>query len=175
MRRWKAPIKIRHTGTTAAGEPVWAMRLKDDATVQVEITKIQLYVSFDGTVATTHAAYTIERYDTFTMTGGVQIVPSPVAKAGTAIQVTDVRDILAGTGLVDTSVANIEELAIVGLPRSATGHGQMFEFGPQFCYLRNLGNVQQGQGLAIVLDNTAVVGDGLNGYVEWEETEVGRA
>ena len=168
MNKFRAPVKIRHTGTTAAGEPVWAMSLKDASDRIVHVTRVYLMISFDGTAATSTSAWVLERFDTAIMTGGVSMTPTAVSSGAGAAHVADVRDILAGTGLTDTGVANLEELAIFGIPRTPTGQAAIFDM-KDVCYLRNLGGDLDGEGLSITLDDTAVVGDGLRGYVEWEE------
>jgi len=170
--RFFAPIKIRHTGTTAAGEPVWAMRLKDDSSRYVQITRVYIVASFDGTAAATTSAWVLERYDTATMTGGVAITPSGYSSSVPATHVTDVRDILAGTGLTDTSVVNLEELAIIGCPRGATGGSVLWDI-KDLCTLRNAHGAKNGEGLSVTLDDTAVIGDGLRGFIEWTEHEAG--
>jgi len=169
MRVYRAPIKIRHTGTTSADEPVWQMRLKDDANVIVHVTKMYIVVSFDGTAAATTSSYVVEKFDTATMTGGVAITAAKKTENTLATEVTDIRDILAGTGLTDTSVNLLGELANIGCPRGATGQAVPYVF-TNLCYLQNRGDVVQGEGLAITLDDTAVIGDALRGFVEWTET-----
>jgi len=172
MNRFKAPIKIRHTGATGADEPVWQMRLKDDSSRIVWVRRIFVVVAFDGTAAATTSSYVIERFDTATMTGGAAITAQPTVSGATATHITDIRDVVVGTGLTDTSVVNLQELVNIGCPRGATGGSVAFNL-TDVCYLRNLGDVKQGEGLAITLDETSVIGDSLRGYVEWEEVEAG--
>ena len=169
MRIFKAPVKIRHTGTPAAGEPVWAMRLKDAATVIAHITRVYLVISFDGTAATSHASYTLQRNDTATMTGGAAITAVGMTTGQPATEMTDIRDDFDGSGLTDTGVVNKEEILNFGLPRTPTGKSQVYDI-KDVCYLKYLDGALNSQGFAIVLDNTGVVGDGLHGFVEWEET-----
>jgi len=81
---------------------------------------------------------------------------------------TDIRDDFDGAGLTDTSVANKEERANIGLPRSVTSVSRLYEF-TDLTMLQKVDGLNQGQGFAIVVDNTGVVGDGLHGYILWEE------
>jgi hypothetical protein len=170
MRTYQAPIKIRHTGTPAAGEPVWSMRLKDDATVLVKITKMYIVVGFDGTAAATSSSYVIEKHDTATATGGAEITVMKMLENQPATEVTDVRDDYDGSGLTDTSFNLLGEIVNIGCPRGITGGFVVYNL-KNVAYLQNRGDVVQGEGLSITTDEAGVIGDTLRGYVEWTETK----
>ena len=168
MNTYKATVKIRQTGTTSAAEPVWAMRLLAGSSRLVHVTRVYLVVSFDGAVATSTSSYTIERFDSFTFTGGTAITSAALTSGARATDMTDIR--FLDTGLTDTDVANIQELVNVGNQRGVHGH-TVFDL-TDVCYLRNILGTRLGEGLAIVLNETAVIGDALRGYVEWTETDI---
>jgi len=171
MNRYKATIKVRQTGTTAAAEPVWAMRLLAGSSRLVHVTRMYVAVSFDGTAAATTSSYTVERYDDATMTGGTGITSAAVG-TGVGVRATDMTDIrFLDTGLTDTGIANVQELANIGCPRGTTGTSVLWDL-TDLCYLSNILGTRLGEGLAIVLNEAAVVGDALRGFVEWTETDI---
>lgn len=164
MNVYSAPIKIRQTSTTAAAEPVWAMRLNTTSTRIATIRKIYISVSFDGTAAATTSSYSIERYDSMTFTGGTAITVASADSGNITSDMTDVR--FLDTGLTDTDVANIIEFGNIGCPRGATSQAVPFVFMKPMI-------LRRGEGLQITLDEAAVIGDALRGYVEWSEINTG--
>lgn len=168
MNVFKAPVKIRHTGTPAATTSFWSMRLKDASSRLIEITRAYLVMTFDGTAATSDASYTLVRYDSATATGGATIDAVGYGSKQTATHMTDIRDDFDGSGLTLTGIDNHRELVNIGLPRTPTGQVQVYDI-KDICTLEYLDGSSQGFG--IYVDNTGVIGDGLYGFIEWKETE----
>jgi len=164
MNVFSAAINVRQTGTTSADEPVWAARHSATSTKLITITKIYCAVSFDGTAAASTSRYSIERFQAATHTGGTAITAALKGSGQAATQMTDIR--FLDTGLTDTSVTLLGEFAIIGCPRGATGQSV------PFVLMRPI-VLNPGEGLQITLQAAAVIGDGLGGYVEWDEQNQG--
>lgn len=160
MNVFSLPIKIDHSAAESGNEVVWAMRLKTDASHIVKLLKIFISVSHDPTTgAATTSAWAVEKFNAATYTSGTAITPAKKDEGQTATDVSDAR--FLDTGLTDPGVAILANYGYIGIPR---GPGQAIPF-----ILTNFANLQPGEGLHIAVDSATVIGDGLIGYVEWQE------
>ena len=160
MNVFSLPIEIRHTAIESGGEVVWAMRLQASPSHIAKILKLYVNVSFDGSAATSTSAWQVEKFNTAAYTGGTAITVAKKEEAQPATDVTDAR--FLDTGLTVGSAAVLAVYAHIGIPRSATAQAVPF-------ILTNFANLQPGEGIQISVDNATVIGDGLTGYIEWQE------
>jgi hypothetical protein len=174
LRSFSLPVNILQSAATAAASLVWAMRNTDPYRAAY-IRRAVLNVMFNGTAAATSSAYQFVRFRTATPTTGTALVPIPVngqgASPAIASIVGDAR--FLDTGLAIVGVTFDASFGSMGNPRSVTGTVTQ--------YPRDFGDGQDdlfvlppGDGLGIILGATAVVGDGIQGHVDWYEREQGR-
>lgn len=164
MAIYTAPIFMRYTGTTAANSTVWSLRV--GASRPISIRRIVLISTFDGTGAASTARHEIRRIRTATPSGGTTVVAVPKLVSSGASTAVDIRQDTAGGALTVTSVAFDDPIAVVGsLGRGATGGSAVFNV--DFSASPIVLDVNDG----IVIRNSivAVVGDGIAGFIEWEE------
>jgi hypothetical protein len=158
------PVSIRQSANTAANATVWAMRVDPGASKSVFIERIYLSASFDAGTPIGRALlrYSIGGFGSATPTGGTSLSVISLDSANPASVVTDAR--LLDTGLT-TSGVNFQSPAFgVGVP-ACDGSVVPFDFTGAI-------RLQPGQGLYIRLFTAAVIGLGLNGYVQWKERSI---
>lgn len=162
------PINIRQTAATAAAATVWAMRYVTGALV-VKLKKIRLSIGFDGTAAAgTSLGYQLMRFSAATPTAGtaITVIKKRTAYAGSVV--TDAR--FLDTGLTVAGVVFETAFDINKIPASVTGVTQtMFIDFVEPANRFGEFDLASGEGLAIQLERTAIVGQTLDGYVEWVE------
>lgn len=164
MAIYTAPIFMRYTGTTAADSTVWALRV--GASVPINVRRIVLFSTFDGTGAASTARHQIRRFRTATPSGGSAVVAVPKLVSSGASSVADIRQDTTGAALTVTSVTFDDPIAVVGaLGRGATGGSAVvnIDFSASPIVL------DVNDGICIRNSVTAVVGDGIAGFIEWEE------
>lgn len=161
------PVNIRQSAATAANATVWAMR--NGATKVMSIRRLRLAMMFDGTAAaTTTLKYTIQRFSAATPTAGTALTVIKKRSSYGASTVADAR--FLDTGLTTTSVTFETDAHILALPISVTSGNAFYDI--QFGRANEpYGDFELAvnEGLCIRLLNTAVVGQGLVGGVEWDE------
>jgi hypothetical protein len=162
----------RFTGAVTAGA-IFAMRNQVAASNNkvLAIHKIHFRLAFAGTLAASSQIFTLRRFNTATHGGGVAIsLPAGAVKN----HVNMPNSILLDARYADITTTNpLTEAGVVYEP--------VFE---SFCNPRNNGAAVEhtwtaaladqfflhpGEGLAISITQTAVVGDILVGSVEWDE------
>lgn len=165
---YMAPVSMRFTGTTASGSSVWSIRA--GASLSVYIRRIFLAAAFDGTAAATSAFYELHRFGTATPSGGTAgtVIKKDNLYGGSTL--ADFRQSATGGALTVTSVVFETALASLVNPRGATGGSCVmnvdFTTSPES---RPFLVLAPNEGLAIQIAATAVVGDGLAGFIEWDE------
>lgn len=161
------PIRVRQTATTAAASTVWAMR-NVSGPLTVYIRKIKGAIIFDGTAATNTIGYDFMRFTTATPSSGTALTVIKKRTAYASSNVTDAR--FVDTGLTVTSIVFETPFAQALTPISVTSMVRPFEIDFTENGIRQSGfELASGQGLAIQLTATAVVGLAINGWVEWDE------
>lgn len=167
-RAFLLPILVRQTGATAAASTVWAAR-NVAGPQTVYIRRIRGAVTFDGTAAAaTTIGYDFMRFSVATPTGGTALTPIKKRSAYAASNVSDAR--FLDTGLTVAGVTFETPFARVQAPISVTSMIRPFEI--DFSYLGDRGapfELASGEGLAIQLTATAVIGLGISGWVEYDE------
>ncbi len=161
------PVNIRASAATAAAT-IWAMR--NGTTRNIFIRRAHLMTAFDGTPAASLAQYTLRRFSAATPTGGGSILTS-IAKKRTSMPSSTIIDArFVDTGLTVAGVSFDAPGISFGAPRQngACGDFQMnFDVGGDEnfdCLV-----LAPSEGLAIQTLVTAVIGDGLIGYIEFDE------
>lgn len=161
------PINIRQTAATAANATVWTMR--NGGSKKVFIRRILLAMLFDGSAAAaTTLKYLLARFSAATPTGGTALTVVKMQTTFASSTLADAR--FLDTGLTTTGVTFETEWATIGLPASVTS-------GSLFWNMPFIGSneakepfvLNPNEGLAIRLQNAAVIGLGLTGSVHWDE------
>lgn len=160
---YSLPIQIRQSAGTAASKIVWAMR--NDAASQkiVTVERIFLQMGFDaGTpLGRSLQRYSLRRFTTAAPTGGTAINPVPMDTQSPATVITDAR--FLDTGLTNGNlVLSGDSIAVIGCPAS---DGSTVPYERKDIPIK----LAAGEGLAIVLEVAAVVGQDLTGEVIWAE------
>lgn len=159
------PIQVRQTAATSAASTIWAMR--NSTTISVYIKKIVVNTSFDGTPAASTGAYNFLRFNTATPTTGTALTVVKKSNSYGASNVTDAR--FLDTGLSVTSVVFETSFMQVGVARQ-NGSTQVMQSIFDLSGYRNQPFIlAPSEGLCIQLNVTAVIGDSIAGYVEWDE------
>lgn len=159
------PINVRATAATAACT-IWAMR--NGTTKTMYIRRIHLMTSFDGTAAASTAQYGLKRFSAATPSGGTAIAAIKKRSNMPTSSLADAR--FADTGLTVTSVVFETAMLQFGAPRQngASGDFQMnFDIGGDENY--DCVILAPNEGLAIQTLNAAVIGDNIQGYLEYDE------
>lgn len=180
IRSYTLPIQVRQTATTAAGALVWAMRNLGVPGRVIYLRRLAVNVLFDGTGAASQSSYQPVRFRGATPTGGVALTPFKPnfedATLGAASVVTDAR--VLDTGLTVAGVTF--DGGATQIP--AASFGCQRGSGPSAQYLldypgydatgfncREPVRLKLGDGLALALGQVAVIGDGIQGLIEWDE------
>ena len=163
-----APVNIRQTAATAAPATVWSMRNPTSSTKVAYIRRIFVVMAFDGIAAASTARYDFMRFSAATPTGGTAITPIKKRNADAGTAVTDLR--FVDTGLTVAGVTFETAFATVSLPLALTGGVQAFDMnfekpGERYSTF----DLVAGEGLAVQLNVTAVAGQSLVGFAEWDE------
>lgn len=174
QRSFSLPVNIRQSAATTAGNVVWAMRNLSQYRA-LWVRRIDLNAMFDGAPATSTSVYRLLRFTTATPTAGTAITPVPINTRGAspapASIVTDAR--FLDTGLTQGAMAYPEDaFALVGAPRAVGAVAFLNREWGDFNETRRL-VVPPGEGIAIRLGLDAVVGDTLQGNIEWFEHDQG--
>jgi hypothetical protein len=163
-------VLIRQTAATAATANQWQMFNSSTATL-VRIRAIRLVFIFDGTSPGAQGRnYHIFRTSGVAPTAGTAILPTKKRTADAA-SVCDVR--FLDTGLTVTgNTRNGDEMFRMNLTLDATGRYQAFFFPREFPLRRLTSAIElrPGEGLGIFNTDATVIGQGICGYVEWDET-----
>lgn len=159
---YSAPIAIRQSAATASGGTVWAMRNPLASTKIVLIEVINLLISFDaGTpLGRSLQRYDMVRFSAATPTGGTSVAVVSADSAASSSAVTDAR--FLDTGLTTSGISFGTAFCTIGVPASDGSN----------CAYRRTGvpiRLAAGEGLAIRLNGSAVVGQGLTGEIAWSE------
>lgn len=162
----------RFTGLVTAGA-IFAMRNQVSASNNkvLAIHKVHLRFAFAGTAAATTQLVTLRRFSTATHSGGNALtLPTDAVKNHSNMPnsiLLDARyaDITGTAPLTETSVVYESSFDRFSLPRNVAAsveHTWNAEVGDAIF-------IHPGEGLAISVVNTAVVGDTIVGNVEWDE------
>lgn len=170
VRGYQLPIFIRQTAASIAGVVVWSMRNLGPGTQRrpLYLRRFQVNVMFDGTPAASQAQYQLKRFRTATPTAGTAVT---VVKQNTddgATVVTDAR--FLDTGLTVAGVVSDAPIMTMGGPRAlgSTWYGREW---PGMLSAQGSGAliIKPDDGLLIDLGQAAVIGDGIQGWMEWDE------
>lgn len=159
------PIGIRASAATAAAT-LWAMR--NGTSKYIYIRRIHIMSSFDGTAAASSAQLALKRFTAATPSGGGALTPLKKRSTFPASSLLDAR--FVDTGLTVAGVSFEAAMIQFGGPRQngASGDFQMnFDVGGDENYDSIV--LAPSEGLAIQSLNTAVIGDMIQGYIEWDE------
>src|SRR5215831_6121367 len=144
FRAYSLPIAIRQTAATAANAVPWAMLLPSTARRAIVMRRLIANVMFDGTAAASQSAYQLKRFRSTTPSGGTALTPIP-------------------HNLLDKGATGVSNASVVTASFLDTGltvaSGRALTIDP-------------GDGLCLALGVVAVVGDGIQGWVSWDEAIV---
>lgn len=164
------PVNIRQTATTAANALVWAKRNKSPNKA-IYLRRVTLNAVFDGVAAVSTSAYQLVRISGADPSAGTNLTVLGVNTGGAtpAIASSVTYAQFLDTGLTVAGVTIGAPFGVVGAPRAPGSIAQLpIEWGePNDARSRFL--LLPGEGLGIQLGATAVVGDGLQGGIEWFE------
>lgn len=168
IRGYMLPIAFRQSAATAADSTIWAMR-NLGANRTLYIRRLVLAVSFDGTAAATTSQYEVRRFRDATPTGGTALAVVKKNTTETASAVTDAR--FVDTGLTVAGVTFDAPSITAGAPRQVAAVGQFVHEWPGMAAGQSSGAfiVTGLDGLCIRNGVTAVVGDAVRGWIEWDE------
>lgn len=163
--RYSTAFSLQQAAATAANATVFAMRNAAASTRTVIIERIICRMGFNAAnpVTRTQQTYIFQRFSAATPTGGTALTAGRADSSDAASQVTDVR--FLATGLTTTGVtfdtANLASMACdttqgINNERSLLLPPSVIRLAP-------------GEGLAIRLGVTAVVGQALNCVIFWRE------
>lgn len=169
IRGYQLPIAVRQTAATAAAACVWAMRNLGIPNRPIALRRLAVNVMFDGTPAASQSQYQLARFRTVTPSLGTALTVVKQNTDDAASVVTDAR--FLDTGLTIAGVAFDTAAMSMGAPR---------QVGAGCQYVREWPGIMDGQGsgafiikptdgLCILLGATAVIGDGIQGAIEWDE------
>lgn len=160
-------IHQRLSAALVAGATIWSMR--NGTNFLISIRRILLTLGFSGAAATSTSAYQLYRFSGATPTGGNALT---VAKRNSAYPPTSIIDARFNYA-ASLGVAGVifeTAFAATGVQRQLAAT-QLFDldysdvFGGDRINLR----LAPGEGLAIKIDNTGVIGDTIGGIVDWNE------
>lgn len=176
VRGYNLPILIRQTATTAANAVVWAVFNPAGSRRTLYLRRITGNALCDVVAAVaTQSNYGIRRFRSATPSGGSALTPVPhhsgdLSPSGAAIvSVASARQL--DTGLTVAGIVTDPPFAQFGCPRApgASGYFDFSWYPIDTGEGRDAFSVVQGDGVAITLDLVAVVGDGIQGTVVWDE------
>lgn len=161
------PVNIRQTAATVANSTVWTMR--NGASKKMFLRRILLQILFDGTAAAaTTLKYMLARFSAATPTGGTALTAVKMQSTFPATTLADAR--FLDTGLTTTGITFETEWATLAIPASVTN-------GVVHVPIPFIGSneakepfvLAPNEGLAIRLQNAAVIGQGISGSIHWDE------
>lgn len=162
INNFSAPVGIRQTARTAAGNAVWAMTSAPIATAEnVLIHEITLLIGYcSTTINNSLIGYSLTKFSNATPTGGTAIIASPQDTNNAATVITDIR--FLDTGLTTTGIIRGAPIAHITLP---TTNGATNMYRRTFTSI----SLDPGEGLLIDLFLTAEIGLVLSGEIIWSE------
>jgi hypothetical protein len=161
----------RFTGLVTAGT-IFALR--NASTRHCRITRVVLYTGFAGTTAATAQILQLKRFSAATPSGGTAITLAAGAVRHRNIMrdaiLADARyaDITGTAPLTVTNVVFEPSMGSVSFPRSSGGGIT----GLEFIWTKDNAegfHLADDEGFALVTTQTAVVGDLITGYVEFDQ------
>ncbi len=164
-------VKVRQSATTGAGVVVWGL-YNSSSTKIVHIRRMLLEAYFDGTGAVTVMEYEIGKMTGITtFSGGTVVTPSHKITSQSGAQVSSAR--VLDTGVTTTGGTFQGQCMVIAAPRntlSATAYSPVVVFPIQMN--NNDGVVMQlvqNEALVIRQLTTSVVGDRIQGFVDFSE------
>lgn len=155
----------RLTAGIASGSLIWAMRY--NGSLKLRVKSGFLLASFDGTAAATTQEYQLVRFSAANTTGGTQLQPVRSDTTG-ALPTVDARfNYAAALGVAGVTIET-EFAAEWGVQRQVSANQNMPLPGRATSYSGFM-DLRPGEGLAIRLGVTAVIGDSLGGHLELHE------
>lgn len=183
IRGFSLPIAVRQTATTAAAAVVWAMLNPLTSKKPLYLRRLFVNVMFDGTPAASQSQYLVKRFRGTTIIDGTALTPQShnrLDKGALGVnQVSAVTAAFLDTGLTLAGIT-FDGAGIVGAP-AVFGNARQVAAGAQYAMDydamdsgsgfsgRGAFCLDIGDGVALVLGQTAVVGDGIQGYASWDE------
>jgi hypothetical protein len=164
---YSLPVNIRQTAASAANSTVWTMR--NGASKKMFFRRILLEILFDGTASAGNTLkYMLARFTAATPTGGTSLTPVKMQTTFAASTLADAR--FLDTGLTTTGITFETEWATLAIPASVTAQSLFFN-------LPFIGSneakepfvLNPNEGLAIRLQNAAIIGLGIVGSIHWDE------
>jgi len=178
FRAYSLPIAIRQTAATAANAVPWAMLLPSTARRAIVMRRLIANVMFDGTAAASQSAYQLKRFRSTTPSGGTALTPIPhnlLDKGATGVSnASVVTASFLDTGLTVAGIAVDGPIMSLGGARQVSStafYDIAFETLETGASGRAL-TIDPGDGLCLALGVVAVVGDGIQGWVSWDEAIV---
>lgn len=153
------PVALRQSAATASGSTVWSVRNPQASPYAMLIESIDLTVSFDaGTPLIARSLqYDLLRFNTATPTAGTQL---SAVRADTNALAFSADARFLDTGLSVTGVTFEAAFASIICPAV---QGSVVSFRKKLTGIK----LAAGEGLAIQLGQTAVVGQNISGHIAW--------
>lgn len=173
-RRYYLPIAVRQTAATASTAVVWEILNPPSSLRRVHLRRLFVNVMFDGTSAASQSQYQLSRFRSTTpAAGSAQTVVKQIVSDATVGKDSVVTSRFLDTGLTVAGIAVDAPGASFGAPRT---QGASCQYNMDYPAAEAVGDTLKGQlvlepgdGLALVLGVAAVIGDGIQGWVEWDE------
>lgn len=159
---YSLPINIRQSASTTSNATIWGMRNQSASTKLIFIDSIQINMAFDSGTPLTRSLqrYDFIKFSTATPTGGTVINPVAGDTSAPASQITDSR--FLDTGLTTTGLVFGTSFLTLGVP--ATDSAIVNYQSTSIPII-----LAAGEGLCIRLNNNAVVGQSITGFISWSE------
>jgi hypothetical protein len=171
IRGYNLPIAIRQTAASAADSVVWSMRNLGPGKSRraIAIRRISVNVMFDGVAAASQSQYKLCRFRDATPTIGTALTVVKQNTDDTDSIVTDAR--FLDTGLTVAGVTFDAAMQIMGAPRQVGACAQYVREWPGIMSGQGSGAliIKPDDGLCLRLGVAAVIGDGIQGFIEWDE------
>jgi|SRR5262245_7549336 len=175
IRAFSAPIALRQTATTAANAVPWAMLLPTTAKRPITLRRFLANLSFDGTAAASTSQYQLKRFRSTTPSGGTALTPQAHNKTDFGPGAVAIPSLVAvsflDTGLTVAGIAVDGPIISMGCARQ-TSAGGYYDMAWEVTETGASGRaitIDPGDGLAIALGLVAVIGDGIQGMISWDE------
>ena len=161
------PINVRQTAASAAASTVWTVR--NGASKTMRLRRLFAAVVFDGTAAAaTTLKYALQRFSAATPTGGTALTAVKKRTTYSASTIADAR--FLDTGLTTTGVTFETDAAILPIAVSVTAQTAVMDvYFERTAELHSTFELAANEGLALRLNTAAVIGMGIDGFLEWDE------
>jgi hypothetical protein len=155
----------RLTAAVAAGSLIWALRY--NGANKLRLRAFRALASFDGTAAASTSEFQFVRISAANTTGGTAITPQVVSTT-MVLPTVDARfNYAAALGVVGVTI-DADYFAEWGVQRQVSANNNL-DSPRAYTYPDAVIDLAAGEGIAIRLGVVAVIGDGLGGFLQFDE------